>query len=160
MAAFLRSELSVRRLVSIVVFGPMLALGMHTCGLGSARSQEAADRTPVPDAKALQDSQTLFEEVFGAELKSAHSASQQADLARELLEQAKQVPEPAPRYVLLKEAGNLFVQAADAESALQVVDEMSKQFAVEAGDMKARVLEAIAKGGGLVAATGENLEDQ
>jgi hypothetical protein len=104
----------------------------------------ADDRAPVPDADAQAKAEKLIKDLFKADY-AKRRASDWQELASKLLQQADETADdPTSRFVLLREARDLAARAGDADLALRAVGELSKNYVVDAPDMKAGVLEKVA----------------
>jgi hypothetical protein len=103
----------------------------------------ADERAPVPEAEAQAKAEKLIKDLFKADYAKRRPADLQ-DLANKLLQQAGEtMDDPTARFVLLREARDLAARAGDAELALKAADELVKNYAVDAGEMKAAVLEKV-----------------
>lgn len=105
----------------------------------------APRRLPVPDKPAQEKAFTQVREVFAEDFTRAKgSAEKLSALAATLLEQAAQSPQPSTRYVLLQIAADTAVRAADVAAAMKAVEELEKNFQVDAAAMKLDTLKALA----------------
>lgn len=101
-------------------------------------------RQAVPDSAALAEASTTVGELFGERFAAANSAQQKSVLAEELLAAAETSgDDPAARFVLLREAGRLTLDAADVPLAVRVVDSMDQHFEIDANAKKLSVLAAV-----------------
>jgi hypothetical protein len=104
-----------------------------------------AGKIPVPDQASQEKAEKTIKEVFKDEYTHRKPADLLA-LAAKLVQQAEESKDdPAARFVLLREARDLAARAGDAEEALKAADEMIQVFAVNAPEMKAGVLETLAR---------------
>ena len=93
----------------------------------------AQDRQPVPDAAAQERAQELIHDLYGEQYEAAKASKQRTDLAKKLLEQAANgKAEPAHHFVLLREAKEMAVLAADAETAMEAVNRIVATYDVDA----------------------------
>jgi hypothetical protein len=103
------------------------------------------NRTPVPDAASQEKAEKLIKELFQDEY-AKKAPRDKLTLADKLLEQANETKDDlAARFVLMREARDLAVEAGDPIEALKVVDSMAKEYAVNAVTMKTTVLQAVKK---------------
>ncbi len=128
-------------------------------GLPNANAEpKETPKEPEPDAGSQAKAEQLIKDLFKADYAKRRRTDVQ-ELATKLLQQGIETKEdPAVRYVLLREARELAVQAADAMTALRAVDEMAKWYAVDALDLKISVLEKIGRLAG-TAASAKTLVD-
>jgi hypothetical protein len=102
-------------------------------------------RSPVPDEAALTDAEKTVRDVFKGEYAKKTPADKRL-LARRLLAQGKESGGVLPsQYVLCSQALDLAIQAADVETALAAMGELTKTFSVDAGALKLSSLAALAK---------------
>lgn len=108
-----------------------------------------AKKRPVPDAAALRESEKLVRELFKEDY-AKKAAADKVTLARKLIDLAGQSrDDPSGRFVLLREARDLAGAGGNLGVALQAVDELAKEFEVNAAAMKGAAL--VAAGQGLTA---------
>jgi len=95
---------------------------------------------PAPDAAAQAAAEKLIRNLFEDDFARKKPAEQLA-LSTKLLDQAKETKDdPAARFVLLREARDLAVQAGDVVQALRIVDVLAREFDVSAPAFKTAVL--------------------
>lgn len=103
-----------------------------------------AKKLPAPDAAAQAAAEKLIKSLFKDDYLKKRPADQLA-LSAKLLDQARETKDdPTARFVLLREARDLAVQAGDVAQALRIVDELGREFDVSQSGLKAAVLEAAA----------------
>jgi hypothetical protein len=105
---------------------------------------KAPPRLAVPDeaaqAEALKGMKDLFKEEF-----SKRRSDDRLALARMLLIRGQQAKlDPAQRFVVLREAGDIAAKHGDVETALASAEEINLQYAVPQREETARVLSAMA----------------
>jgi hypothetical protein len=101
---------------------------------------------PVPNEAAQARAAKLVQELFQGKYAAATTGEQRQALARELLAKAKTMQDdPAGQYMLLHDAGNFAVKAADVEMALEAIGQMQAAFEIDVVAMKVGVLAAIGK---------------
>jgi sugar lactone lactonase YvrE len=101
-------------------------------------AQETAKKRPVPSKDAQARSLALVLDIFKEDIQSAKDPESKSRLAADLLQQGKESKdEPANRYVLYIEAAALAAGAGDAPLALTAIDELAKDFDVDAWKLKA-----------------------
>jgi hypothetical protein len=110
----------------------------------TAAMVRADDRAPVPDADAQAKAEKLIKDLFKADY-AKRRASDWQELASKLLQQADEtMDDPTSRFVLLREARDLAARAGDTDLALRAIGELSKNYVIDAPDMKANALEKVA----------------
>lgn len=112
---------------------------MLSCVLLGARVQDSS-LIPSPSAAEQAEAEKLIKDVFKEEYAKRAPADRLA-LARKMLAQASETrDDPKARFVLLREARELALQAGDVSTALQAVDELSRTFKVDSGGMRMSIL--------------------
>lgn len=89
---------------------------------------DAIEKVPVPDEAMLNEADAKIKEKFDAELAKATTAPKRVETAQMLLREARQAPDGAQRYVLLREAREMAAKAADSALVLATVEAMSRYF--------------------------------
>ena len=108
-------------------------------------AESAIPKEPVPDADSQATAKETINEVYEGELRDAKKPAAISQLASTILQDAKDSKtDAASRYVLLKMADKLAVRSREAALAMQVVDEMDKQFEIDALQIKFLVLQNLA----------------
>ena len=106
-----------------------------------ASRPDVSKKAHVPDEKAQAAAMKLVKEVYGDEYSKAKTEADKQALAKKLLRSADDTKDdPAGKFVLLRLARDIAVQAADGETAFQAVDAMAESFLADALEMKAAVL--------------------
>jgi len=98
---------------------------------------------PVPDQAAQAKALALVLDIFKGDIAAAKEPEQKTKVAAELLQQGKECKgkeETAARYVLFGQARDLAAKAGDATLALTAVEEMARDFDVDALGLKAAAL--------------------
>ncbi len=96
------------------------------------------DRRSLPLAADLVAAEKAFHDQYDDTIAAARLPVKKADLAQKLIDVAQSAGDDfAKRYVLLREARNLFAQANQADKMLDVVDELGRWFTVDGIKMKA-----------------------
>ena len=102
------------------------------------------EKLAVPDAAALAKSAQVIKDLYKAEFAQTRTGDR-LNLADKLFQLGLDPKEqPAPRFALLREAGDLAARAGDALRALKAVDELGYVFAINAPELKAAALELAA----------------
>jgi hypothetical protein len=97
--------------------------------------------SPVPDAVAQAGAEKRIRALFQADYAKRQPGELTA-LGDKLLKQASGTPnDPVARFVLWREARDLFVQAGHPERALPVIDLMGRDFPIDTLEMKIIALE-------------------
>ena len=103
-------------------------------------------QSPVPDGDAQAKALKMAKEVYGEEWTAAKTANEKRALAQKLLHAADESENDLPsRYVLLKLARNVAIQASDGLLAFDAIDQMVEQFKIDDVEMKAGVLTTFSK---------------
>jgi len=90
----------------------------------------------APDPAALKDPEKLVHEVFKDDYAKKAPADRSA-LAERMVSQARETKgEPAMRFVLFREAQDSYAQAGELAKALDTIDELFKEYAIDAVSMK------------------------
>ena len=107
-------------------------------------AQAPAKTAPVPEEAAQAEAMKLLKELYGGELAAAKTVDQKTALAKKLLEKAAGTQDDLPgKYVLLKAAKGVAMQAIDAETAFETIDKMAESFDVNPLEMKTGVLSSL-----------------
>jgi hypothetical protein len=107
-------------------------------------------RSAPPDGPALARAEKQVRDVFGDDLAKRKPAEIMAATTK-LLQQGRETRDPAARYVMLREASQHAALAGNAPAALGAIDELARDYAIPALDMKAAAMEAAAKAPGVSA---------
>jgi hypothetical protein len=109
---------------------------------------QANQKLPPPDEAAQAKAEKQIKEVFREDYAKSKPADLKALFAK-LLKQARETTDdPAARYVLFREAADLAAHAGDAVTAIQVVGEWARSFAIDERLMKSEKLLAANKAAG------------
>jgi formylglycine-generating enzyme required for sulfatase activity len=113
---------------------------------GSQEAETAArGKLPVPEEASLEKAAKLARDSFKDDYAKAKTAAQKLAIAENLRKTARQgIADPAERFVLLRLARDIAVQAGDATAAFATIDEMAQTFAVDPLAMKSEMLAAMA----------------
>ena len=122
----------------------LLACALMLLLLVPVLAEEPAKKLPAPDPAAQAAAEKLIKNLFKDDYAKKKPADQLA-LSAKLLDQAKETKDDAAaRFVLLREARDLAVQAGDVAQALRIVDDIAREFDASALALKTAVLEAAA----------------
>ena len=106
----------------------------------------AQDKSPVPDADAIKDAESLIQEVFKDEFDKATTPSQMSALAEMLLQQGLETKnDAAGRYTLFSKARDLAIESGNPTLTMKVIEEIGTSYSVDVVKAKAgslRLLEA------------------
>lgn len=106
---------------------------------------EGQDKTAPPSPEEQAAAEKLVKEIFKAEYSKKGPADRQA-LAKQLLKQGTQSKDDVKvQFVLFREARDMAAQAGDPATAIAAIDELSKQFSVDAPGMISATLTLAAK---------------
>ena len=88
-------------------------------------------RTPVPSAEDSRQSIARVKDIFADEFAQALTVEKKSTLAKKLRDQAAATAEPSDRWALLSEALRLSTEAGDVPMAMEIIDLIPREFAVE-----------------------------
>jgi hypothetical protein len=131
------SDESTRKIFVAIVgafLGIVWAGAMVEDGLAQIADRPAtvgSSRIPVPSAEACRQSLAQVRDIFADEFRQAVTGAKKATLAKQLQDQAAATAEPSDRWVLLSEALRLSTEAGDVPTAADIIDLISREFAVE-----------------------------
>ena len=109
-------------------------------------AQDTEKKLPVPSDAAQAQAMKLFKEVYGDEYAHAKTTDLKKAMAEKLLKKAEELSDdPTSKFVLLKIAKDISVQAVDGEQAFQAIDKMAEAFQINSLEMKTAVLTGLAK---------------
>ncbi|NQT36988.1 MAG: DUF1080 domain-containing protein [Planctomycetes bacterium] len=124
--------------LSIAVTGRAILVGVGL--LAGTSSSLGQAKAPVPGDAARQTAVTLIEEVFGEKIADARTSAEKSALAGQLLQEAGKATDSTNRYALLRYACDKATEAGDADTALQAVDRMTRDYDVDAYKLQGRTL--------------------
>ena len=108
-------------------------------------SEPQVRRVPVPANAAVVEAEKLVREVFRADYARRSPADRTA-LAEKLIRNAAETrDDPVARYVLLSEARDLAAAAGNVALAIQAIDELDRQYAIDRPASAADALAAAAR---------------
>jgi WD40 repeat protein len=100
-------------------------------------------KLPVPTDAEQIAAKKLIKDIFKEEYAKREPAARQALAAKLLQKGLETTDDKSVRFVLFREARDLAAQGSDQAAASQAVDQMVKEYAVDALDMKVIVLRAL-----------------
>jgi len=102
--------------------------------------EPAPPKPPPPDAAAQKTALNLVDEIYKDDIAKAVTSAQHAELARKMLQTGIDTNDndPAGKYVLLTKAKDLAAQANDLATALAAIDEMDKDYQIDASNENRR----------------------
>lgn len=103
------------------------------------------EKDPVPDAEAQKEAEKKIKDAYKTEYAKTSSADRKKFADKLLQTGLVTNDDPVARYVLLREAMDLAMKAGDADLALQAINEVDKEYAINAFDLKLAVLEKVVK---------------
>jgi hypothetical protein len=102
---------------------------------------DAAKKAPVPADAALAEATKVIKEVYGNEYAKAKKTTEKQALAMTLLGKAKDVENDlSGKFVLLRLARDIAMQADDGRTAFQAIDALAEAFQIDALAMKTAAL--------------------
>ena len=120
--------------------------GAFLCVAMAGHAEGEDSRRAVTDKAAQEAAKKLVADIFRDEYKSAKTPPQKAALAGKMLDMAAETKDdPDSRYMLLRIARDVAVQAADAEKSLSAVDSLAAEYRVDGLQMKFDVLAKFAR---------------
>jgi WD40 repeat protein len=125
---------------SLLVAG--LALGLTGLSARAAFAQDSEKKLPAPSKEDQAKAQELVQSLFKDELAKAKTDKDAAkSLAATFLKEGEGTKDdPAARFVLYRQAAELAARAGDMDTALQALEQLAKEFEVNAAPLKADVL--------------------
>ncbi|MDB5309188.1 MAG: hypothetical protein JWO38_3390 [Gemmataceae bacterium] len=113
---------------------------------GPTPAGPAVARAPVPTDDALEKAHKIVREALKEDFARKQPAEKKL-LAQKLMTLADETPDdPAGRYIMLREAGDLAVEAGDPALAAAAVDGLARWYEVDALGLKATALEKLSAG--------------
>lgn len=117
---------------------------LMTMSLVAAAMQDKPALPPEPDANAQKDVLKQIRDLFKDDYAKKTPADQAA-LAQKLLQKGAEAgDDPTSKFVLIKEARDVAMNAGDADTALRAATELGKSFAVDAPALKLAVITKMA----------------
>ncbi|MBW3599218.1 MAG: hypothetical protein KY475_18350, partial [Planctomycetes bacterium] len=115
-------------------------------GVSESASLATQDtKLPPPDAEVREKKLATIREIFRSDFDRADSPEQQAKLAENLHEHAKQLDEdPDAQFVILRQAYELAVQAGRLDLAERYVEAMDERFAIDLDLVRRHMVAALA----------------
>lgn len=108
----------------------------------SSRAEEAA-KLPIPKSAPQAKAEHFVREHYKADLALRDPADQLA-LSRKLRDEINQFADDQPlRFVMLRDARELAVNAGDLDAAFSAIDDMDRLFAIDARELKASAMTAL-----------------
>lgn len=105
------------------------------------RPKPRSGRLPLPEPAAAEAALKKVREVFKEQYAGVQTMAEKGRLGQTLLHQAVETrDDPAVRYVLLREAQAAAVSAGDGPLLRQTIDQLAKDFELEAAEELARAL--------------------
>ena len=122
-------------------FAVTLCLAVAVCRAVDPPEEKLA----VPDADAQQAAEKQTRAVFKSDYENSRTPAQKLEFAKKLYRHGLTMDDdPVARFVLLQTSRKLAMQAGQADVALQAVDGLEKFYDVNALELKAEALEAVA----------------
>ncbi len=104
-----------------------------------------AKKLPYPSPAEFQKVNALYQEIFAADLAAAKAPADRAKLAQFLSGQLRENrDEPVQTAFLLEQIINLATQGGDVFLALSALEDLDKLFAIDAAQMKVKLLTSAA----------------
>ncbi len=108
----------------------------------SGQAQETA-KNPIPKFAAQSKSEHFVREHYKREF-AQHDPADQLALSRKLRDEIDQfADDPPTRFVMLREARELAVDAGDLDAAFGAIDDMNRLFVIDARELKASAMSAM-----------------
>jgi len=108
--------------------------------VGFANPAQSQD-TPVPKTAQLKEAKVLIKDIYGQQIKEAGSGEQLSDLAKVIRQAANDSKSVLPQYyALLKKAIELATTASDSVLAVDLINELDREFEIDAKEMTIDVL--------------------
>jgi hypothetical protein len=111
--------------------------------LAAAGYAQEIERLPVPKSAAQSKAEHFIREHYKAEFAQAEPEDQLA-LSHKLYDEIDQFKDDPPtRFVMLREARELAVDAGDLDAAFAAIDQMGRLFQIDPAEMKASAMTAM-----------------
>jgi len=126
---------------------PLFGQDANTPPADQTADNESKDtRLPVPSGVAVKETMNLVQDIYKSEIQKAKTPAQKQALAKKLLADGVDTnDDPTGRYVLFQLARDLAAESGDVDTALEVLDQMSKGYKIDALEEQAKVFTQAAK---------------
>jgi hypothetical protein len=102
-------------------------------------------RAPVPPENARSQAIALLQEIYRPEYQAAKTQQDRSELAQKIVTTADETnDDPVARYVMLRVATDIAVQAADVDTAMECVKKMATYYDIDEFEMRASALTSVA----------------
>jgi hypothetical protein len=118
---------------------------MAELGVATAAAPAGNKAAPPTDPARLRKAEQTLRGQFRSAYAEAATTLKKADLAGKLLDRAHTADDPALRFVMLREAKDLAVAAGRPATACLAIDQLGRDFTIDALALKAAALEEAAK---------------
>jgi hypothetical protein len=108
-------------------------------------ADSAEDKRPVPSEAEQAEPLKLLREIFGSQYAAAKTAEDRQALAREILQRSAEVEDPVNRYVMLRVAKDIAVQAAAADLIVETIDRIADRYQFDAVEAKLHAMTKAAR---------------
>jgi hypothetical protein len=105
---------------------------------------KSVGRLAVPAAAAQQEAIKLTNELFKSDVARAKTSPEKLALAKQMASVAATENDPCARYVLLKRAREVAIDAGDPTTACQLLDETARQYEIDYGTAKLALFDSLA----------------
>lgn len=112
---------------------------------GSLTTATPKLKKQLPDQAARDKALQLVRSLYEKEFQSSRTSSERIVLARTMLDRAREVEEPAERFVLLDVARKMAAGAGGVDPALDAVAQLDGEFEIDALQLTSDSLEDLAK---------------
>jgi hypothetical protein len=111
--------------------------------LAASSYAQEIERLPVPKSAVQSKAEHFVREHYKTEF-AQHDPSDQLALSHKLRDEIDQFrDDPPTRFVMLREARELAVDAGDLDAAFAAIDEMGRLFQIDPGELKASAMSAM-----------------
>ncbi len=111
--------------------------------VAEAPAAPPVERQPLPDKSDRDTAEASIAEVFGDEIKAAHSIADRVALTEKLMNAAINERDAARQFALLNRGRLLAISAGDIDTARLAIDEIVRRFRIDARDARVSTLLAI-----------------
>ena len=112
---------------------------------GPDASLAQGPKIPVPPENARSQALALLQEIYRPEYQAAKTQEDRSELAQKIVTTADETNDDVvARYVMLRVATDIAVQAADADTAMECVTKMATYYDIDEFEMRASALTSIA----------------
>ncbi|MGI9473900.1 MAG: hypothetical protein ACR2NZ_20320 [Rubripirellula sp.] len=123
----------------------VLAVAWIAIAFHGDQVQAQVPKMPVPPEQARTRTLALLQEIYRPQYEKAKSQEDRSDLAREIVATAYETnDDPVAKYVMLRVATDIAVQAGDAETVVECIRQMALFYEIDEFEMRTSALTSTA----------------